>query len=76
MLYAIFIIQILICSVLIGLVTSSDKEEGGLSGAIGGGAGSRGRFKPGYEERMDIITKYFAIAFFVFSLIIARFAGG
>ena len=74
MITVVYLVQILICVCLILLVTTSEKEEGGLGSAVGGGSG-RGRFKPGYEERMDKMTQSLAIAFFVFSLIIARFTG-
>ena len=76
MVYLMYAIQILICLGLILLVTTSSKDEGGLGSAIGGGGGgSRGRFKPGYEQQMDNITRYFAIGFFVGSLLVARFTG-
>lgn len=75
MIYFLYVLQILVCSVLILLVTTADKEEGGLSAAIGGGGGGRGRFKPGYEERMDRLTRVFAIAFMVISLGIAAVHG-
>ncbi len=72
MIYALYVIQILVCLALITLITTSDKEEGGLGGALGGGSGgNKGRYKPGYEEQMDNITKYIAIAFIVVSLLIA-----
>jgi len=69
--YVVYALQIIICSILILLVITADKEEGGLSSAIGGGSGGKGRYKPGYEEQRDNLTRYTAIAFFVFSLIIA-----
>lgn len=68
-----YVMQILVCSALILLVVTADKEEGGLSGAVGGGTGGRGRYKPGYEEQRDNLTKYVAIMFVVVSLLIAAF---
>ena len=68
-----YVLQILVCASLILLVVTADKEEGGLSGAIGGGGGGRGRYKPGYEEQRDKLTQYVAWTFVAVSLLIAAF---
>ncbi|HEY3282514.1 MAG TPA: preprotein translocase subunit SecG [Armatimonadota bacterium] len=71
MLTFVHILQVLVCIALITLVMSHSSKDSGL-GAMGGGAQpSNTRFKPGFEERLDNMTRGVAVAFMVLSFLAA-----
>lgn len=66
--------EVLLSLILIALITSQTSKSEGLGGSIGGATSSNFRFKPGFEERLDSITRNFAVAWMVTCLLIAIFA--
>lgn len=66
----VYIVQLVICGVLIWLVMSRSGKDQGL-GALGGGSQPTSRFKPGFEQRLDDFTRNIAIAFMVVCLLSA-----
>lgn len=66
------ILQILSAVFLIGLMAVQTTKSEGLGGTIGGKTESSFS-KAGFDEKIDEITKWAAIAFMVISFIIAYF---
>ena len=67
-----YTLQIVSALFLIGIIMSQATKSEGLSGTIGGKTESAFG-KPGFEERLDEITKWSAITFMVTSAIVAYF---
>jgi preprotein translocase subunit SecG len=65
------IIQIFLAIGLIFIVAIQQTKNEGLSGSIGGQVSSSFKGKPGFEERLNDITKYLGIGFFVVSILVA-----
>ncbi len=64
------LLQMLSAIALIAIVMSQATKSEGLSGTIGGKSESAFQGKPGFEDRLDEITKYAAITFLVVSAIV------
>ncbi len=71
MVVALTIIQVLICVALIAVVVLQSGKSAGLSGSIAGGAETFFGKKKGMDEFLGKLTKIFAGAFFVLTLVIA-----
>ncbi len=65
------IVQVLLALGLIFIVSIQTTKSEGLSGTIGGQVTSSFKGKPGFEERLNDITKYLGIGFFVVSVLVA-----
>jgi len=65
------IVQVLLALGLIFIVSIQTTKSEGLSGTIGGQITSSFKGKPGFEERLNDITKYLGIGFFVVSVLVA-----
>ncbi len=63
--------QVLLALGLIFIVSIQTTKSEGLSGTIGGQVTSSFKGKPGFEERLNDITKYLGIGFFVVSVLVA-----
>ncbi len=61
-------LQALTSLALIILVTTQTTKNEGLTGTIGGQTSANFKGKPGYEERLQMITRNVAIAFFAISI--------
>ncbi len=64
-------LQVVSALALIGIVMSQATKSEGLTGTIGGKAESVFQGKPGFEEKLDEITKWCAWGFLVTSAILA-----
>lgn len=71
MYYVLLTIQALSCIALIVAVMSQTTKSEGLSGTIGGHTSASFKFKPGFEEQLDNITKWCAVVFLVASFLVA-----
>ena len=67
------VIQFISALVLIGLMAVQTTKTEGLGGTIGGKTESSFGNKLGFEEKIEEITKWAAIAFLVVSFIVAYF---
>lgn len=65
------VVQILLALGLIFIVAIQTTKSEGLGGTIGGQVTSSFKGKPGFEERLNDITKYLGIGFFVVTLLVA-----
>ncbi len=65
------LLQMVSALALIGIVMSQATKSEGLSGTIGGKSESAFHGKPGFEEKLDEITKWAAITFMVVSALVA-----
>ena len=65
------LVQVLLALGLIFIVSIQTTKSEGLSGTIGGQVTSSFKGKPGFEERLNDITKYLGIGFFVVSVLVA-----
>lgn len=65
------ILHILTCVALIIVVLMQTSKSEGLSGTLGGKATTSLGSKVGVERHLEVLTKWFAIGFFVMSLIAA-----
>ncbi len=65
------IVQVLLALGLIFIVSIQTTKSEGLSGTIGGQVTSSFKGKPGFEERLNDITKYLGIGFFVVTVLVA-----
>lgn len=68
------VIQMISALALIAIVMSQATKSEGLSGTIGGKTESAFQGKPGFEERLDEITKWAAVFFMVASALVAYVA--
>jgi preprotein translocase subunit SecG len=64
-------LQMLSAIALIAIVMSQATKSEGLSGTIGGKSESAFQGKPGFEDRLEEITKWAAISFMVVSALVA-----
>jgi len=64
-------LQIISACALIGIIMSQATKSEGLTGTIGGKSESAFQGKPGFEDRLDEITKWAAITFMVMSAVMA-----
>lgn len=67
-------VQLLSALVLITLVISQTTKSEGLTGTIGGKMSSSFRGKPGVDEKLAGLTRWSAILFMVFSLLVYVFS--
>jgi preprotein translocase subunit SecG len=65
------IVNIIMSISLIALVMLQTTKSEGLSGTIGGKAQSTFRGKPGWDDKLNLYTKYAAGTWLVTSLIVA-----
>jgi preprotein translocase subunit SecG len=65
------ILQVLAAVGLIGVVAIQQTKSEGLGGTIGGKVTSSFKGKPGFEDRLNDITRYLAIGFFALSILVA-----
>ena len=56
---------------LIAIVMSQTTKSEGLSGTIGGKAQSAFRGKPGFEDKLNLITKYAAVGWMLTAVLVA-----
>lgn len=69
------IAQVILSLGLIFIVAIQQTKSEGLSGTIGGQVTSSFKGKPGFDERLNDITKNLGIAFFVVSVLVALTLG-
>ncbi|MGC8667138.1 MAG: preprotein translocase subunit SecG [Chthonomonadales bacterium] len=65
------IVQVLLGISLIFIVAIQQTKTEGLGGTIGGKVTSSFKGKPAFEDRLNEITKYLGISFFVVSILVA-----
>jgi protein translocase SecG subunit len=65
------IIQVLLGVGVIFIVAIQQTKNEGLGGTIGGRPTTSFKGKPGFEERLNEITKQLGIGFFVVSILVA-----
>ena len=65
------ILQVVAAIALIGVVAIQQTKNEGLGGTIGGKVTSSFKGKPGFEDRLNDLTKQLAIGFFVLSILVA-----
>ncbi len=65
------IVQVVLAIGLIFVIAIQTTKSEGLGGVIGGTVSSSFKGKPGFEERLNEITRYLAIGFFVASILVA-----
>lgn len=68
-------IQIIMACLLIFIVAIQQTKNEGLGGTIGGRPTTSFKGKPGFEERLNEITRYLGIGFFVTSIVVAMTMG-
>ena len=65
------ILQVAAALGLIFVVAIQQTKSEGLGGTIGGKVTSTFKGKPGFEDRLNDLTKYIAIGFFALSILVA-----
>jgi len=65
------IVQVLLGISLIFIIAIQQTKTEGLGGTIGGKVTSSFKGKPAFEDRLNEITKYLGISFFVVSILVA-----
>ena len=65
------IAQVLFAIALIFIVSIQQTKNEGLGGVIGGKVTSTFKGKPGFEERLNDITRFLGVGFFVLSIAVA-----
>jgi protein translocase SecG subunit len=65
------VIQVALAGGLIFVVAIQQTKSEGLGGTIGGKVTSSFKGKPGFEDRLNEMTKYLGIGFFVASILVA-----
>jgi protein translocase SecG subunit len=65
------IAQVVFATGLIFIVAIQQTKSEGLGGTIGGRVTSSFKGKPGFEDRLNEITRYLGIGFFVVSILVA-----
>lgn len=65
------VVQILLGIGLIFIVAIQQSKSEGLGGAIAGRPTSSFKGKPGFEDRLNEITRYLGAGFFVVSILVA-----
>jgi len=68
---ALSVIQMLLAIGVIFIVAIQQTKSEGLGGTIGGKVTSSFKGKPAFEDRLNDLTKYLAIGFFVASILVA-----
>ena len=63
--------QVLLAVGMIFIVAIQQTKNEGLGGTIGGRPTTSFKGKPGFEERLNDITRYLGIAFFTVSILVA-----
>lgn len=69
------VIQILLAIGLIFIVAIQQTKNEGLGGTIGGRPTTSFKGKPGFEERLNEMTRYLGVGFFVASIVVALTMG-
>lgn len=69
------VVQIALAIGLIFIVAIQQTKSEGLSGTIGGKVASSFKGLPGFEERLNQITRYLGTGFFIASILVAVTAG-
>jgi protein translocase SecG subunit len=73
--YALFVAlsvaQVLLAVAMIFIVAIQQTKNEGLGGTIGGRVQTSFKGKPGFEERLNELTRNIGIAFFVVSILVA-----
>jgi preprotein translocase subunit SecG len=71
-LYILFsVVQLVVAVGLIFIVAIQQTKSEGLGGVIGGKVTTSFKGKPGFEERLNGMTTYLGVGFFVASIIVA-----
>jgi len=65
------VVQVALALGLIFVVAIQQSKSEGLGGTIGGKPTSSFKGKPGFEDRLNDMTKYIGIGFFVSSILVA-----
>ncbi len=65
------VLQFIISLAFVLIVMSQTTKNEGLTGTIGGNVSANFKGKPGFEERLQYITRYLGIAWFVVSIVVA-----
>ncbi|NLH97925.1 MAG: preprotein translocase subunit SecG [Chthonomonadales bacterium] len=65
------VLQVAAAIGLIFVVAIQQTKSEGLGGTIGGKVTSTFKGKPGFEDRLNDLTKYIAIGFFALSILVA-----
>ncbi len=65
------VLQVAAALGLIFVVAIQQTKNEGLGGTIGGKVTSSFKGKPGFEDRLNDLTKYLGIGFFVLSILVA-----
>jgi len=65
------IAQVTLAAGLIFIVAIQQTKSEGLGGTIGGRVSSSFKGKPGFEDRLNEITRYLGIGFFIVSILVA-----
>ncbi|NUQ69780.1 MAG: preprotein translocase subunit SecG [Chthonomonadales bacterium] len=65
------VVQVALAVGLIFVVAIQQTKSEGLGGTIGGKATSTFKGKPGFEDRLNEMTRYISIGFFVASILVA-----
>jgi len=69
------IVQVILAASMIFIVAIQQTKNEGLGGTIGGRPTTSFKGKPGFEERLNDITKNLGIGFFVVSIVVALLMG-
>lgn len=65
------VLQVAAALGLIAVIAIQQTKSEGLGGTIGGKVTSTFKGKPGFEDRLNDLTKYIAIGFFALSILVA-----
>jgi protein translocase SecG subunit len=68
---ALSIAQVILAVGVIFIVAIQQTKSEGLGGTIGGRVTSSFKGKPGFEDRLNEITRYLGVGFFVVSILVA-----
>ncbi len=63
--------QVILAVGVIFIVAIQQTKSEGLGGTIGGRVTSSFKGKPGFEDRLNEITRYLGVGFFVVSILVA-----
>ncbi|MBM3496237.1 MAG: preprotein translocase subunit SecG [Armatimonadetes bacterium] len=65
------VLQVAAAGGLIFVVAIQQTKNEGLGGTIGGKVSSSFKGKPGFDDRLNDLTKYLGVGFFVLSILVA-----
>jgi len=65
------ILQMLLAVGVIFIVAIQQTKSEGLGGTIGGRPTTSFKGKPGFEDRLNELTRYLAVGFFIASILVA-----